>query len=232
MSFIGYFWYVECSTCRWTRTNTRIVSRPSEDRAVVIPNPSSLVPRVLNLLQSGRNDSLTHQNITHTKSLVCSSFAVLIEGSLRDPEVWNAVKNHVQFDMLITSLLLDEREKLIRRDILERLKIISGPLKPLHVATKLAHAEEPAIAENPLRIDMLATIWNSIVRIIPKAREHATQSEEFFTGALWIFRSVAQRSCCEMMFNEYMKQWTDVLLEHDTEEVSTSMRNMKKYRCS
>lgn len=221
MSFIGYFWYVERSTCGWIRANPRIVYRPSEDNAVLIPNPSSLVPRVLDLLQSGRNGSLTHKSSAHTKGLVCNSFAVLVEGSLRDPNVWDAVKNHVQFDKLITSLLLDESEKPIRRDILERLKMISGPLKPLQVATKLAHTEDPAIAENPLRIDMLATIWSSFVRIIPNAREHASQSEEFFTGALWIFRSVAQRSPCDMMFSEYMKQWTDVLLEHDTEEVST-----------
>lgn len=231
MSFVGYFWYVERSSCRWIRANTRIVYRPNEDNAVLIPNPSSLVPRVLDLLQSGRSGPITNQGSACTKGLVCNSFAVLVEGSLRDPNVWDAVKDHVQFDMLITSLLLDESDKPIRRDILERLKILSGPLKPLHVATKLVHGEEPAIAENPLRIDMLATIWSSFVRIIPKAREYASQSEEFFTGALWIFRSVAQRSPCDMMFSEYMKQWVDVLLEHDTEEVSTPMRNLQNLQC-
>lgn len=114
---------------------------------------------------------------------------------------------------------------------MERLKIMSGPVKPLNMQMKLANEASP-IAENPLRIDMLAAIWSSVVRVIPKALEHVSQSEEFFVAALWMFRSVAERSPRDIIFSEYLKQWSDVLLDHKTEEVCNFQNETTKVqRC-
>lgn len=181
----------------------------------------ALVRRILDLLEIGRTGPTDPPAGTCAQSLICSSFAVLVEGSLRDLNVWNAVKQHAQFDGLILSLLLEENRKPIRTDILERLKILCGPLKPFKLSIKNPDIESPA-AENPNRIDMLATLWSSFLQVIPKTVEHVPQSEEFFNAALWMFRTVAQKSPRDLIFNEYLQQWSSVMLTHQTEEVFSS----------
>lgn len=150
--------------------------------------------------------------------LVCYSFAVLVEASLSDQNIWNTVKQHVNFDDMMSSLLLEQDQRQIRKETQDRLKIVSGPAKPLE--TEVGSVEEESLVENPIRVDMLATIWSSIVNIIPRARYFVGQSEEFFSTALFVFRSVAGRSPHDVMFSTHMKQWTAVLLDHNTEEVN------------
>jgi ubiquitin carboxyl-terminal hydrolase 34 len=180
----------------------------------------SLVRRVLGLLEIGRSCPADPPAGTCAQNLICGSFAVLVEASLRDPNVWNAAKQHAQFDSLILSLLLEEKRKPIRTDILERLKIICGPLKPFKLSVKKPDTESPTV-ENPNRIDMLATLWSSFLQVIPKTVEHVPQSEEFFNAALWMFRAVAQKSPRDLIFNEYLQQWSAIMLTHQTEEVSS-----------
>ncbi|QQK40129.1 Ubiquitin Carboxy-terminal hydrolase, putative [Penicillium digitatum] len=193
------------------------VYRPTDDDSVLIADPVSLVRRVLDLLEIGRTGPTDPPAGTCAQSLICSSFALLVEGSMRDLHVWNAVKQHAQFDSLILSLLLKEIRKPIRTDILERLKIICGPLKPFKPSEKKPDTESPA-AENFNRVDMLATLWSSFLQVIPKTVEYVPQSEEFFNAALWIFRTVAQKSPRDLIFNEYLRQWSAVMLTHQTEE--------------
>ncbi|CAI7640164.1 unnamed protein product [Penicillium glandicola] len=193
------------------------VYRPTDDESVLIADPMSLVRRVLTLLEIGRTSPADPPAGTCAQSLICNSFAVLVEGSLRDINVWNAVNQHAQFDNLILSLLLEEKRKPIRTDILERLKIICGPLKPFKLSIKKPDTDSPT-AENPNRIDMLATLWSSFLQVIPKTAQHVPQSEEFFNAALWMFRAIAQKSPRDLIFNEYLHQWSAVMLTHQTEE--------------
>ncbi|KAJ5964740.1 uncharacterized protein N7479_004616 [Penicillium vulpinum] len=193
------------------------VYRPTHDESVLITDPMSLVRRVLELLEIGRTSPADLPAGTCAQSLICNSFAVLVEGSLRDLNVWNAVKQHAKFDGLILSLLLEEKRKPIRTDILERLKIMCGPLKPFKLPIKKPDTESPPV-ENPNRIDMLATLWSSFLQVIPKTLEHVPQSEEFFNAALWMFRAIAQRSPGDLIFNEYLQQWSAIMLTHQTEE--------------
>jgi ubiquitin carboxyl-terminal hydrolase 34 len=172
----------------------------------------------MSLLETGRKNLLDPQTSACAQSLVCNSFAVLVEASLRDQNVWNSVQQHADFDELISSLLLEESRTPVRKEIMERFKIMSGPLKPLNMRMSLTNEDSP-IAENPLRIEMLATVWRSIVRVIPKALEYVNQSEEFLIVALCIFRSVAERSPRDVIFGDYLKQWSTILLDHKTEEV-------------
>ncbi|KAJ5446004.1 Peptidase C19 ubiquitin carboxyl-terminal hydrolase 2 [Penicillium cf. griseofulvum] len=178
------------------------VYRPTDDESVLIADPMSLVRHILDLLEIGRT---------------CPADPPAVEGSLRDLNVWNAVKQHVQFDGLIQSLLLEEHRKPIRTDILERLKIICGPLKPFKLSVKKPDTESPT-AENPNRVHMLATLWSSFLQVIPKSVDHVPQSEEFFNAALWMFRAVAQKSPGDLIFNDYLRQWSAVMLTHQTEE--------------
>lgn len=208
-------------THQWyAQANYYLVHHPTGTSAVLIPDIMNLVPRVLSLLEIGRAEHAAGRANVNTRNLVCQSFGILIEGSLRDQNIWNAVKAHVNFDALLSSLLLCEKDRSARRDIVERLKMLAGPVKPKQMATS-PPTDEPPLNENPLRIDMLATIWSAFVNNIPQTCDLASQSEEFFTAALFIFSSVAEKSPRDVVLSEYMKEWTTVLLEHETKEVIT-----------
>jgi ubiquitin carboxyl-terminal hydrolase 34 len=207
-------------------TNLVLVSRPTGGDDALIADPTSFVPRILDLLEIGRNVSTDTPAGTCAQSLICNSFAVIVESSLRDINVWNVVKQHAQFDDLILTLLLEETRESIRTEIVERLKIICGPLKPFKLSMNENGAESPT-AEEPNRIDMLATIWASFLQIIPKTVEYVSQSEEFFSAALWMFRTIAHKSPRDLVFNEYLRQWSTVMLSHQTEEVGSFSVNRR-----
>ncbi|CAG8135950.1 unnamed protein product [Penicillium salamii] len=192
------------------------VYHPTDTNAALISDPATFVPRVLSFIEIGRSKKTSHQPMVFVNGLVCYSFAVLVEASLSDQNIWNTVKQHVNFDDMMSSLLLEQDQRQIRKETQDRLKIVSGPAKPLE--TEVGSVEEESLVENPIRVDMLATIWSSIVNIIPRARYFVGQSEEFFSTALFVFRSVAGRSPHDVMFSTHMKQWTAVLLDHNTEE--------------
>lgn len=200
------------------QTNYRLVHHPTETSAVLIPDITTLVPRVLSLLEIGRGEHAAGQATLFTRNLVCHSFGILVEGSLRDQNIWNTVKAQVNFDSLVSSLLLCENDRPVRRDIVERLKMLAGTVKSKQMPASPS-SEELSTNESPLRIDMLATIWSAFVNNIPQTCGVANQSEEFFTASLFIFSSVAERSPRDVVLSEYMKEWTAVLLEHETKEV-------------
>jgi hypothetical protein len=67
------------------------------------------------------------------------------------------------------------------------------------------------------------------VRNMRHTVEYAEQSREFFAVALAVFRSVAERSPHDVIFAEYLFQWSETMLSHETEEVCRirrSLRNM------
>ncbi|KAJ5542931.1 hypothetical protein N7535_005353 [Penicillium sp. DV-2018c] len=196
---------------------TLSISRPTGGDAVLVADPSSLVPRILALLEIGRNVSTDPPSGTCAQSLICNSFAVLVESSLRDINVWNVVKQHAQLDDLISTLLLEETRESVRTEIVDRLKIICGPLKPVKLSMNEDGADSLSTDE-PNRIDMLATIWASFLQVIPKTVEYASQSEEFFGVALWMLKTIAQKSPRDLVLNEYLRQWSTVMLSHQTEE--------------
>lgn len=144
-----------------------------------------------------------------------------MEGSLRDQSFWNAVKLHAQFDQLLLSLLLEEDRQPIRNEISERIKMTCSPIKLLKQPAKISDEESQpgSPTENPARIDMLATLWNAFIQIIPKAPTFARQSAEFFKVTLWVFRYIAEKSPQDLIFDDYLKQWSGILLSHRTDEV-------------
>jgi ubiquitin carboxyl-terminal hydrolase 34 len=169
------------------------------------------------MIDIGLKESPGSLRISYLQKLICSCFAVLLDGSVRDQGIWNAVKEKANFNELIFSLLLVQSRKIIRIEVLERIKIICGPLKPSKLPGTIAE-ETGNSTENPLRIDILATLWNSLVDVIAKTPMYARQSEEFFIAALWMFRTIAEKSPCDLIFNDYLKQWSSFMFSHRTEE--------------
>ncbi|KAJ5591634.1 uncharacterized protein N7459_002003 [Penicillium hispanicum] len=192
---------------------------PEDDDSVLIEDANPVVRRLLEITETSRFDSTTLSTTPRFYKVICGAFAVLMEGSMRDYKFWAAVKQEIQFDRLIRSLLLEESHQIIRNEILERVKMICAPSKfPKQAEDYKEGRQLTATAEYPARIDMLATIWSAIVQNIPKTSEYAAQSAEFFKVTLWVFRSVAEISPRDVIFGRYLKDWSEVMFRRRTEE--------------
>lgn len=183
---------------------------------------ASLVRRLLHFIETARA-MLTRPspNMSNIQKLMCYSFGVLVEGSIRDPAFWGAVKQETRLGSLIKTLLLEETRQPIRSDVSERIKRTCSVSKPLKQSSKLDNGKSPSLSttDSPAQIDMLATVWDAFVQTIPMTVDYASQSAEFFNVALWVFRSVAEKSPQDVIFSQYLRQWSDVMLRHETEEV-------------
>lgn len=194
-----------------------VYGSPSDD-AVLVPDSTNLVTRLLEFIAMAQSAPDLPFSVLNQK-LIRLPFAILIDGSTRDSKFWNAVKQETHFDQLIQSLLLNESRSPVRIDVAERIKITCGLVKTLKQPPKTDEPGSPAPSESADRIDMLATIWDALLKTIPKAPEYASQSAEFFTLALWVFRAVAEKSPRDVIFSQYLKDWSLVMLQHRTEEV-------------
>lgn len=196
--------------------------RSSSEKTLVARDKASLVRRVLHFIETARSVTARPSlNMSVVPRLICNSFGVLVEGSIRDQSFWDAVKQETQLGPLIKTLLLEETRQPIRSDVSERIRRTCSAAKSMKQSSKLTDGKStsPSNADSPAQVDMLATVWDAFVQTIPMAPEYASQAAEFFNVALWVFRSVAEKSPRDVIFTQYLKQWSEVMLRHETEEV-------------
>lgn len=195
--------------------------RPSTgDSPSRLSNPTNLIKQLLKFMDVGRHVTSATLSEAGIQKLVCNSFAVLIEASVHDNNFWDVIKRNAQFDQLIFALLLDEARQPIRKETAENIAVVCGPSKSQKQSTKPGNedVEGPRTPDNPTTVDILATLWAAFVQTFPRTPEYAHQSQEFFEVALALFRSVAEKSPGDLIFGEYLKQWSDIMLSHHTEE--------------
>ncbi|PYH45847.1 putative ubiquitin C-terminal hydrolase [Aspergillus saccharolyticus JOP 1030-1] len=189
----------------------------------LISDASALAQKILHCIDISRrlpSDRIPQASVF---KLICHSFAVLTEGSVRDLNFWNAVKRFADFDALLVSLLLDESRQPIRKGIAENISVVCSPSslrkkQSTPACTDTQDLLDASDFENPIRMDILATIWDALVKTFPKTLDHAPHSHEFFEVAYLVFRSVAEKSPQDLVFSQYLKQWSQIMLRHNTEE--------------
>lgn len=191
--------------------------RPVDDSSLVI-DPVLLVQQLLNLMDVGRHVPATHLSAADIQKLICNSFAVLTEGSVRDEKFWHTVKQQTEFDRLLYSLLLEERRQPIRKEISENIALVCTPSKLLQRPDESANGQATTL-ENSTKVDIIGSVWEAFARTLPQTPNHAHQSQEFFEVALLAFHSVAEQPSSNIDFGEYLKQWSNIMLSHRTEEV-------------
>jgi ubiquitin carboxyl-terminal hydrolase 34 len=154
-----------------------------------------LVKQLLNFMELARNSTTSQLTEASIQKLICHSFAVLIEASVHDHSFWDITKQHAQFDHLILSLLLEEKQQSIRREIADNIKVVCGPSKSQKKAPRpeAGDADGTKQSENPTTLDIIAIIWDALLHNMRRTVEYADQSREFFAVALAVFRSVAER---------------------------------------
>lgn len=163
-----------------------------------------------------------HLPESSVQKLICNSFAVLVEASVHNHQFWELIKQNAQFDQLVFSLLLRESRQAIRKEIADNISVVCGPTKARKKSTKSGNDDTEGLkaSDNPTAVDMLAILWGAFVRTFPRTPAYASQSQEFFEVAVCVFRSVAERSPSDLIFGEYLIQWSGIMLSHETQEVS------------
>lgn len=193
----------------------------------VAEDNAAFAKKLHQFIEAGRALITTNQSYDTVKvqKLICNSFGVLLEGSFRDHLFWNAVKQELNFTTLIQALLLKESRQSIRVDVSERIRRACSSTKAGKVSQKDSDSNEQttSIAESPIRIDMLATIWEAFIQSISVASKYASQSAEFFKVVIWGFRAVVDRSPQDIVLSEYLRQWSQVMLNHETVEVGCAV---------
>ncbi|XHG03146.1 hypothetical protein AWENTII_006465 [Aspergillus wentii] len=197
-----------------------LVKPPVAESASILSDPAPLVRQLVYFIEVGQQLPSTYLPQSGVHKLICNSFAVLTEGSLRDHKFWDVIKQHAQLDRLIFSLLLEENRQAIRKEIAENIAVACSPSKLLKKSGKPGQEElqGPPALENPTRIGILATIWDAFVQTLPQTLDYAQQSQEFFQVAMLVFQSVAEKSPRDLIFGEYLRQWSGIMLSHRTEE--------------
>ena len=207
-----------------------LLVRPAlPDEASIVPNSAALAQQLFHFMEVARRVPGSYLPETGIAKLICNSFAVLTEGSVRDLGFWEAIKQQAQFDELLRSLLLEEHRQPIRKGIAENIAVTCSPSKLLRkpsksVGSDTQETQGASASDNPIRIEILATIWGAFVKTFPVTLDHARQCQEFFEIANLVFRSVAERSPHDLAFSEYLKQWSVTMLRHRTEEVGSPLR--------
>ncbi|KAL2842484.1 hypothetical protein BJX68DRAFT_244747 [Aspergillus pseudodeflectus] len=187
-----------------------------------IPDSGALVEQLLRLMAAGQNAFPSHAVELDRFKLIWYTFGILIEGSVRDSSFWTTIKQQVQFEQLILSLLIEEQRHNVRKGVADHIGLVCSPSKQLKKAklpaSEMQEARSTAISENPSRIDILGTIWDAFVLTFPRVLDFSNQSQEFFEIAHSVFSSVAEKSPRDLVFSDYLKQWSDIMLSHKTKE--------------
>ncbi|KAK5800872.1 hypothetical protein VI817_003084 [Penicillium citrinum] len=180
----------------------------------LFPEPQPLVKRLLYFIERP-SSAQAPPPIIQSEKLVCHSFAIIVEASMRDHKFWMTVKREIQVDDLLQKLLLKQGHQTSRNDVAEQINKACGSPSKQSQKGKGVDGRPISIspAENPSHIDMLVTIWQSLVKIIPNTLDYATQSAEFFKVCQSVFQTVTGSSHCDVTLDEYVAQWSDVLFK-------------------
>jgi ubiquitin carboxyl-terminal hydrolase 34 len=173
-------------------------------------------------MEVGQHLPATHLSEAGIQKLICNSLSVLVEASVHDHSFWNAIKQHVQLKQLLISSLLDQTCQGVRKEIAETIIVACSPSQPLKDSGKSSDDGPQmriALPEDPLKMDILSTVWDAFVQALPHATAYPYQSREFFEVALLVFHSIAEKSPHDLKFGEYLSQWSGIMLSHRTDEV-------------
>ncbi|KAI9036388.1 putative ubiquitin C-terminal hydrolase [Aspergillus affinis] len=201
-----------------------LVELPVADEASPIPNAVPLVKQLRHLINLGRNMNEPQFSRETRQKLICCSFTSLLEASTRDHEFWGVVKQQVQFSELLFLLLLEETHPPIRKSIRETINaaiVYSRPskkqIKSLDTDAPVARDDSPL--ESPVRVDILATIWDAFLQNFPRTLEYVHHSPEFFEVATEVFCPVVEKSPGDLILGEYLKQWSEIMFRHPVKEL-------------
>ncbi|PGH08928.1 ubiquitin thiolesterase [Blastomyces parvus] len=209
--------FVECLLFALTAKST------PEDSEPLFPNPLELATRLLYFISLGQNLTSKHLSEISIQKLISNSFAVIIEASMHDSRVWDAVEQSTQIKDLMFTLLLAESRQNVRKSVAEIIFATCGTSpsqKRVWKSDSQTKAGVEVVGKPPsaTTIHIVATLWKHISALFPDTLEYGQSSQEFFEVALILFQTVAILSPEDLIFRKYLRQWGDILLSHHTNE--------------
>lgn len=202
-----------------------LLAKPSSNNAPMFSNPGPLVQQLLYLMITGRSVSSNDLPQLEIKKLICNSFAIMGECSVRDRGFWDAVKEHTQFDKFLLTFLLEENRQIIRKEISENMALLCN-VTTLFSKQENSEDGQPMDSEASTKIDILQTIWDAFVQALPLTRDFAHQSQEFFDLAILVFSCAGETPAVHLDLGDYIKQWSTVMLSHDTDVVRFTLNSL------
>lgn len=204
--------------------NSQLLTDPlvKTTEPLVLPNAEAFVGQLLFFIKAAQNADSSRFSELDIKRLICHSIAVLIDASTRHQGFWNVSKQHAHFDELIFSLLLNEKRQLIRRQVAEKITATCNipPTFKKPASVNGSTGDVPNLPDDSTIFDIVSTIWDAFVQNMQHTVRFAKQSQEYFSAAICVFRSVAERGPQNADFSEYVSKWSEIMLSHETEEVS------------
>lgn len=188
----------------------------------VLPSPEALVKELCFFIKAAQKATPNGLSELDIQKLICHSISVLIDASVRNRDFWVVTKEHANFDELIFSLLLGEKRNPIRRQVAEKIRAVCGPraLQKKSADMEIGKMEDESTESTESTVaDIIAVVWNAFLHNMQNTVRFAEHSEEYFSAALSVFRSVAERSPHDVLFTQYVFQWSEIMLSHETKQV-------------
>lgn len=203
-------------------TMPQAIKPASETSDTLFTDPSGLTTCLLRFIFLGNNTSHLPLGEFHLQKLISNSFASLIEASMHDSRVWDALKQSEKVEDIILSLLLAESRLGIRQDVAGIIFSFCGmsPSQKKYPKEQDKETEPSGKLETPTGAEVVGVLWKALTALIPRSIEYVHTSQQFFEVALVLFHTVGSLSPEDLVFGDYLKQWGEVLLRHQSKQVS------------
>jgi ubiquitin carboxyl-terminal hydrolase 34 len=155
--------------------------------------------------------------------MISNAFAVLIEASMHDWRVWDVLKQDSQVEDLISRLLLDEPRQGLRKEVADtvsKLCAYSSQRQGL-TAYPARPGDDQGEGATSIVTDIIGALWNALLSLFPRTLLFPSSAQEFFDVALAVFPRVAEQSPSDETLREYLMRWSEILLQHKTQEVGS-----------
>ncbi|KAI1997922.1 hypothetical protein LOZ51_002594 [Ophidiomyces ophidiicola] len=182
-------------------------------------DPSGLVDCITKFALPGDLTSPCATDST-VPQLISNSVAVLLEASMHDRRVWDAFRDSARMEDIILSLLLQDPRLTLRQSIAGIIFTLCGMSTSQKQALKV-YSKDSRIShklETTTGTEVIRTLWNCLNSLIPRITEFPQSSQQFFEVSLVVFQTIGTLSPGTLPFEDYLRQWGEVLLCHQSHE--------------
>ncbi|KAM3073711.1 hypothetical protein ACMFMG_004404 [Clarireedia jacksonii] len=157
-----------------------------------------LLDRLLQLLGTAKSVTTT----TNSVHLTWNSFEALLEAAIQSSALWNNFLAHLQATALLRELVLDDPRSIIRKSVVK------------HISSKCTFSPNSTRVST---LEITATLWPIVSRLIPAAASNRQQCEETFALALTLLKRLTDTTL-NIDLNAIIRQWGSLLATHETVE--------------
>ncbi|KAI9894791.1 MAG: hypothetical protein M1814_000010 [Vezdaea aestivalis] len=183
------------------------------------PDRQDFVVQLFDMIEAAQTtEALSHLDAAN---IACQSFAVLLEASLRNENLWKVLKTNSKTDRLIEALLLNDPRPQVRGKTADSIRHVCCDL-PLY-AFRPQITQSTALANDDRVTEVSASsfanfFWTVISNVIKVSTPSHSQSQEFFVAALEVLRAATRASNNDLPFNQYVSSWGNQLIQQDSHQ--------------